>query len=136
MNLEIRGVHYHVSETTHDFIEKKLHRLDFAKEYIVDLTVTINKESHGYKVDGKAHFRWGVVVVVEEEAHELYGAIEIMIDKLEKSVRKEKKKKIDKKVPHKAGSRPKEILAEEEQRDFSDEDLDFPADEQEPEEDN
>ena len=100
MNLVIKGVHYHISDTTKEFIEKKLHRLDFAKDYLVDLTVTVNKEPHGYQVDGKAHFRWGVVTVVEEEAHELYEAIEIMIDKLEKAVRKEKKKKIDKKVPH------------------------------------
>lgn len=133
MNLEIRGVHYHISEATHDFIEKKLHRLDFAKEYIVDLTITVTKESHGYKVDGKAHFRWGVVVVVEEEAHELYGAIEIMLDKLEQAVRKEKKKKIDKKVSHKASARAKEVMAEEEQRDFKDEDLEFPSDEEDEE---
>lgn len=111
MNIEIRGVHYHISDTTHEFIEKKLHRIEFAQEYIVDLTVTVNKESHGYRVDGKAHFRWGVHVIVEEESHELYEAIELMIDKLEKAVRKEKKKKVDKKVPHKAEARILEELS-------------------------
>ncbi len=111
MNLEIKGVHYHISDATNEFIEKKLQRIDFAEEYIVDLSITVTRESHGYKVDGKVHFRWGVHVVVEEETHELYEAIELMIDKLEKAVRKEKKKKVDQKVPHKAEARILEELS-------------------------
>ncbi len=101
MNLEIKGIHYHISDPTMEFIEKKLQRIDFAKEYLVDVSVTVTKESHGYKVDGKAHFRWGVHIVASEEAHELYEAIELMMDKFEKAIRKEKKKKVDKKVDHK-----------------------------------
>lgn len=112
MNLEIRGVHYHISDTTDEFIEKKLQRIEFAQDYIVDLAVTVTKESHGYRVDGKVHFRWGVHLKVEEEAHELYEAIELMIDKLEQAVRKEKKKKVDKKAPHKGESYIREELAE------------------------
>ncbi len=129
MNIEIRGVHYHISDTTNEFIEKKLQRIEFAEEYIVDLTVTVNKESHGYRVDGKAHFRWGVHLIVEEESHELYEAIELMIDKLEMAVRKEKKKKVDQKIPHKAEARILEELSgqvdlEEEEDEDEDEDED------------
>ncbi|MDA3832316.1 MAG: HPF/RaiA family ribosome-associated protein [Spirochaetales bacterium] len=49
MNLEIRGVHYNISDTTQEFIEKKLERIDFAKDYIVDLSVLIIKEPEGLK---------------------------------------------------------------------------------------
>ncbi len=112
MNLEIRGVHYHISDATNEFIEKKLERIDFAGEYIVDLAVTVTKESHGYRADAKVHFRWGVHLKVEEESHELYEAIELMIDKLEQVVRKEKKKKVDKKAPHKGDAYIREELAE------------------------
>lgn len=125
MNLEIKGIHYHISDTTHEFIEKKLQRIDFAKEYLVDVAVTVTKESHGYTVDGKAHFRWGSHIVTVEKAHELYEAIELMMDKFEKTVRKEKKKKVDKKVGNKhiKDMQAAEALSESMDDEFDDDDL-------------
>jgi putative sigma-54 modulation protein len=92
MNFEIQGVHYDLSEQTKEFIEKKLERIDFAKDYIVDLNITITRNKPRYFVTATIHFRWGHSNHVETESHELYEAIELMIDKLEHVVRKEKKK--------------------------------------------
>ncbi len=128
MNLEIKGIHYHISDATHEFIEKKLQRIDFSKEYLVDVAITVTKESHGYKVDGKAHFRWGTHIVAAEETHELYEAIELMMDKFEKAIRKEKKKKVDTKVVHKHAA---DIQAAEALSGLSDDDLEE-ADDLEP----
>ncbi|WP_020612569.1 ribosome hibernation-promoting factor, HPF/YfiA family [Sediminispirochaeta bajacaliforniensis] len=91
MNLEIKGVHYDVSDSTKEFITKKLERVDFAKEYMVDLAITITKEKPGYTVEASVHFRWGHSShVTAPPTHELYEGIEQMIDKLEHVVRKEK----------------------------------------------
>lgn len=93
MNLEIKGVHYDVSSTTKEFITKKLEKISFAEDYIIDLTVSITKEKPGYTVESTVHFRWGHTShVTAAPTHELYEGIELMIDKLEHVVRKEKER--------------------------------------------
>ncbi len=92
MNLDIRGIHYNISETTHEFLNKKLERIDFAKDYVIDLSILVVKEPHGYKIEGKVHFQWSKTKVLSETGYELYEAIEIFVDKLERVIRKEKGK--------------------------------------------
>ncbi len=94
MNLEIKGVHYNVSDTTREFFDKKLQKLAFAEKFIHDLTITVNKEhvGQGYTLEGKIHFSWGLVKVVSTECYELYEGIELLVDKIEALARKEKGK--------------------------------------------
>ena len=92
MNVEIKSIHYSISDTTRDFIDKKLEHISFAEDYIIDLLLTITKEKHGYKVDGNIHFRWGYSTHLSEEAIELYEGLENFMHKLELKVRKEKEK--------------------------------------------
>ncbi|MCK5198286.1 MAG: ribosome-associated translation inhibitor RaiA [Spirochaetales bacterium] len=92
MNVEIKGIHYSISDATRDFIDKKLEHISFAKDHIIDLLLTITREKHGYKVEGNIHFRWGQSAHLGLEAIELYEGIENFIHKLELKVRKEKEK--------------------------------------------
>lgn len=93
MNLEIRGIHYNVTDTTKEFFEKKLHRIEFAAENLVDLQITVHQEPHqSYRIEAKVHFKWGVIKIVHADAYELYEAIEYFVDKLESLIRKEKGK--------------------------------------------
>lgn len=92
MNLEVKGVHYNISDTSLEFINKKLERINFAREHIVDLLITVTKEKQGYRVEGNVHFRWGKSAHLGVESHELYEGIELFVDKLELKVRKEKSK--------------------------------------------
>ncbi len=92
MHYEIQGVHYEVSDRTKEFIEKKLEHIDFAKDYITDLTIAITRNKPRYYVTATVHFRWGHSNHVETESHELYEALELMLDKLKHVVRKEKEK--------------------------------------------
>lgn len=92
MNLELKGIHYNISDATTDFIDKKLQRISFAKDHIVDLLITVTKEKQGYKVEGNVHFRWGKSAHIGVESYELYEGIELFVDKLELKVRKEKSK--------------------------------------------
>ncbi len=92
MNLDVRGIHYNISDTTREFLDKKLERIDFAKEYVIDLSILVIKEPQGYKIEGKVHFQWSKTKMVNETDHELYEAIELFVDKLEGVIRKEKGK--------------------------------------------
>ena len=94
MNLDIRGIHYNVSDATREFFGKKLQKLSFAESFIHDLTITVTRErvGQGFKLDGKLHFAWGPVKVVSTDCYELYEGIELLVDKLEAAARKEKGK--------------------------------------------
>lgn len=94
MNLEIRGIHYNVSDATREFFDKKLLKLEFAEAFIHDLSITITRETlgQGFHLDGKVHFAWGPVKMVETDCYELYEGIELLVDKIEAVARKEKGK--------------------------------------------
>ena len=92
MHLEIKGVHYDVSETTKDFLEKKIERFSFAQDYIMDLLFTITREKNAYKIEANVHFKWGAASHVRVDAFELYKGLEILFDKLENKLLKEKEK--------------------------------------------
>lgn len=93
MTVNVKGVHYNVSETTNEYIEKKLEKLEFVEDLIVDLHIIITKESKGfYTVESNIHFRWGQNNHIKVEERELYKAIDEIFDKLLIKVSKEKEK--------------------------------------------
>ncbi len=94
MNLEIKGIRYNPSDETREFLDKKLQKLTFAENYIHDLTITITRKiiGQGFHLDGKIHFAWGPVKLVSSDCYELYEGIELLVDKIEASARKEKDK--------------------------------------------
>ncbi len=92
MDIDVKGVHLDLQDETKEFIEKKLEKLDFAKDYIVNLDFTITKEKSEYEVEAKLHFRWGVSSVLKANSFDLYEGLERLFDKLDSKVRKEKNK--------------------------------------------
>ncbi len=51
MEVQIRGVHYTISNTLMENIEKKITRLDYVKDHIVHFYFTIVKDSKDYKIE-------------------------------------------------------------------------------------
>jgi len=97
MNLNVRGVHYNVSDETREFLDKKLQKLSFAEDYLHDLDLIITRETkgQGYSLTARLHFVWGSVKVVTQDCYELYEGIEFLVDKIESVARKEKGKVVD-----------------------------------------
>lgn len=97
MNLNVRGIHYQISDETREFLDKKLAKLDFAESYLHDLDITMKRETlgQGFHIDAKLHFSWGTVKVVSYDCYELYEGIEMIADKIEAAARKEKGKVIE-----------------------------------------
>ena len=92
MNVEVRGVHLEVTENVREYIDKKLHRLEFAKNLVVDLHVNLSKDGGGYKHEAKVHFRWGNVTHVGTEAFDVFEGIDKLFDKMQLKINKEKQK--------------------------------------------
>lgn len=93
MNVDIQAVHFDLKDETREYIEKKLEKLDFAEDMLVELgfILTKEKESH-YVVETKYHFRWGVTDVIKVKSFDLYEGLNKLIDKFDNKVKKEKKK--------------------------------------------
>ncbi|NCN06040.1 MAG: ribosome-associated translation inhibitor RaiA [Spirochaetales bacterium] len=92
MRLEIKGVHYDVTDVTRDFLQEKLTRLDFAADQIVDLLVTLTKGKKDWSAEATINFRFGVSAHISETDFNLHESIEKMVDRLENKIRKEKDK--------------------------------------------
>ena len=92
MNLEIKGIHYEVTERTIEQIEKKAKKIEFASDMIMDLPFRIEREKGVYIISVNIVFRWGLNHFIKVENHDLYDGIDQMMDKIRLKVAKEKEK--------------------------------------------
>lgn len=94
MNINYKGVNYHPSDETKDFLDKKLQKLQFAEDYIHDLDIVMTRLTvgQGFHVDGHVHFSWGTRKTIGVDCYELYDGILALIDKIAKAAKREKGK--------------------------------------------
>ena len=92
MNLEVKGVHFDVDEQTKDMIDKKLKRIGFAEDYIIDQIFTLTRIKNGYTCESNTNFKWGLSAHIRVDAIRLREGLDILFDKLELKISKEKDK--------------------------------------------
>ena len=92
MNIDIKGVHMDMSKYVHDYMNKKLKRLHYADDLIVDLLFTLTQETRGYKAEVNINFRWGTQAHIKVELFDITKAIDQLFDKLDEKIAKEKEK--------------------------------------------
>ncbi|MFW5994679.1 MAG: HPF/RaiA family ribosome-associated protein [Spirochaetia bacterium] len=92
MNVEMKAVHFDLSDDTREFVEEKLQKIDFAKDYIVDLLFTMTKEKHEFIAEVTVNFRWHKSAHIKVTDHSLHDGLERLIEKMQDKVRKEKEK--------------------------------------------
>lgn len=92
MNLEIKGIHYELDDETREYIEKKLHRVDFATDLLIDLQITIKYEKNQYTIESNLNFRWGYTTHIKVVSFDLREGVDKFMDKLDNKLLKEKDK--------------------------------------------
>ena len=92
MNVDIQGVHYDISDNTRDHVEKKLKRLTYAEDIIVDLLFTIQHDKNGYVIEATVNFKWGKSAHLKVETFDLFKGIDNLFNKLDNKISKEKEK--------------------------------------------
>ena len=95
MDLEIKGVHFDVKEETREFVQSKLERLEFASDYIMNLSFTLTRDNPDYACEVKLHLSWGHSSVIKVHSYDLHEGLNTLIDKLDHKVRKERDKITD-----------------------------------------
>ena len=89
MNIDVRSVHFDLGIPTREYLDKKLERLSFAKDTIVNIDFAFTKEKD-FICESTIHFRWGNQAHLTERDFELTAGIDKLMDKMEMKVRKEK----------------------------------------------
>jgi putative sigma-54 modulation protein len=92
VNVEIKALHFTLSEDGREYVDKKISRIRNAENMIIDLIITISKDSNTFLADATVNFKWGVSAHVKEHDFDLNASIDKMIDKLESKITKEKEK--------------------------------------------
>lgn len=88
----MKGVHFELSDDTKGFIEEKIHKVEFAQDYIIDLLFTMTREKHEFICEVTVNFRWHRSAHIKVKEQGLHEGLEKLIDKLAEKVRKEKMK--------------------------------------------
>ncbi len=96
MTKNVSAVGFVLEEKQSEMVEKKLDRIKYADDLIVDLTVRV-KHDKAYVFDTTVHFKWGAQAHVTGEDFDFGAALNKMMDVLDTKVKKEKDKIQEKK---------------------------------------
>jgi putative sigma-54 modulation protein len=96
MNLKISGHHLEITPSLREYVESKLERIKRHFDNVIDVTVILTVDSLTEKekrqrADINLHLR-GKDLHVESEAQDMYAAIDLLMDKLDRQVLKHKNK--------------------------------------------
>ena len=92
MRTDLKGVHMDVTEKVKEYLEKRLLKIDFAKEIIIDLPFTFTRENNAFTIESTIHFRWGNSAHISVNSFDIYEGIDSLIDKVEQKIIREKEK--------------------------------------------
>lgn len=93
MIYNIRGQRFQVTEALRDYAEKKLSRLEryFETPVASEITVTLSVTKGQHTVEVTIPLV-GVMLRAEEKSADMYASIDLVVDKLERQIRKHKTK--------------------------------------------
>ena len=91
MNLKITGINIDVTEALHNHVEKKLERIIRHAEDVISTAVTLTVEKLEHKAEIDIHLA-GKVLHAETVESDMYAAIDVLMDKIDRIVLKHKEK--------------------------------------------
>lgn len=91
MQLNISGHHIELSPALNDYIKSKLQRVQRHFDHVVDAHVVLGTERLLHKAEATVHVA-GNTLHAASEHEDMYAAIDLMLDKLDRQVKKHKEK--------------------------------------------
>ncbi|MDR0578605.1 MAG: ribosome-associated translation inhibitor RaiA [Candidatus Accumulibacter sp.] len=101
MNLQISGHHLEITPAIHEYVTGKLERVTRHFDSVIDVSAILSVEKLKQKAEVTVHLP-GKDIYAESTDEDMYAAIDILADKLERQVQKHKQKMQD----HHRGQRP------------------------------
>ncbi|MFV2029346.1 ribosome hibernation-promoting factor, HPF/YfiA family [Neisseria sp. S1] len=94
MNLKITGLNFDVTEAIKNHVAGKLERINRHAENVISVTVTLSVEKVNNKAEADVHLA-GKNVHVEAVESDMYAAVDVLMDKLDRAILKHKEKRND-----------------------------------------
>ncbi|CRZ19899.1 ribosome-associated translation inhibitor RaiA [Kingella kingae] len=91
MNLKITGLHLDVTEAMKTRITEKLQRINRHSDNILSVAVTLSVEKVKHKATAQVHLA-GKDLHVEAVEEDMYAAIDVLVDKLDRAILQHKEK--------------------------------------------
>lgn len=93
MNLHLTGHHVEITPAIREYVSAKLARITHHFDQVIDINVVLKVEKLRHKVEAGVHVS-GKDVFCECEDHDMYAAIDTLIDKLDRTIIKHKEKNL------------------------------------------
>ena len=97
MQINVSGHHIEVTNSLRQYVETKLKRLERHYYQITNVHVILRVEKQGQKAEATVRIQGGDIFA-EAESDDLYAAIDMLVDKLDRQLIKQKEKMKDHKA--------------------------------------
>ncbi len=97
MNLQLTGHHIDVTPALRDYVTSKLDRVTRHFDHVIDIAVVLTVDKLEQKVEATLHVR-GKDLHAESTEPDMYAAIDMLADKLDRQVLKHKEKITDHRI--------------------------------------
>jgi putative sigma-54 modulation protein len=92
MNLNLTGNHLDITPAIREYVVGKLERVNRHFDHVIDVNVVMSVDKLQHKIEVNLHTR-GKDIHVEAAETDMYAAIDVLMDKLDRQVIKHKEKR-------------------------------------------
>ncbi len=94
MQLNITGHHVELTESLKDYVTNKLQKLERHFDHISNVQVTLSVQKLRQIAEATLHIS-GADIHATAEQEDMYAAIDLLVDKLDRQILKHKEKNVD-----------------------------------------
>jgi putative sigma-54 modulation protein len=94
MQLNVSGHHVEITDSLRGYVESKIERLERHFDLVSDVHCILTVEKMRHKAEAKVSVNGGTIFA-ETTEEDMYAAIDGLVDKLDRRVRKHKEKMVD-----------------------------------------
>ena len=94
MQLNVSGHHVEITDSLRGYVESKVERLERHFDLVSDVHCILTVEKLRHKAEAKVNVNGGTIFA-ETTEDDMYAAIDGLVDKLDRQVRKHKEKLVD-----------------------------------------
>ena len=94
MQIDVTGHHIEITAALRDYVTTKFKKLERHLDNVTDAHVVLDTEKLLHKAEANVRVR-GANIFAESQHEDMYAAIDSLIDKIDRQLRKHKDKKTD-----------------------------------------
>jgi putative sigma-54 modulation protein len=91
MNLNMTGHHVEITPSMRAYVSNKMTRINRHFDHVIDVSMVLSVEKLRQKIEANVHLS-GKDIFVESENEDMYAAIDLLVDKLDRQIIKHKEK--------------------------------------------